>query len=88
MQEDIDDGSPSFDIAESKKRKDYGAISEEIGLSYEYVRPDTGFFFYYQNEGIENGIRKPLYHLHVGIKKDADKNLLPLRQFILIKSKK
>ncbi|PWB54340.1 MAG: hypothetical protein C3F06_04625 [Candidatus Methanoperedenaceae archaeon] len=95
---DIVDGSPSFDITESKRRKDYGAISEEIGLidgslinfferisggdieeySYEYVRPDTGFFFHYQNEGIENGIRKPLYHLHVGIKKDADKNLLGL----------
>jgi hypothetical protein len=46
--------------------------------SYEYIRPNTGFFFHYQNEGIENGIRKPRHHLHVGIKKDADKNLLGL----------
>ena len=46
--------------------------------SYEYIRPDTGFFFHYQNEGIENGIRKPLHHLHVGIKKDANKKLLEL----------
>ncbi len=95
---DIIDGSPPFDINESKKRRDYGTISEEIRFidgsllnffekivdgnigeySYEYVRPDTGFFFHYQNEGIENGIRKPLYHLHVGIKKDADKKLLEL----------
>ncbi len=95
---DIIDESPPFDINESKKRKDYGTISEGIRFidgsllnfferivdgnieeySYEYVRPDTGFFFHYQNEGVENGIRKPLHHLHVGIKKDADKNLLEL----------
>jgi hypothetical protein len=95
---DIIEGAPSFDITESKKRTDYGTISEEIRFiddslldfferiidgsikeySYEYVRPDTGFFFHYQNEGIEDGIRKPLYHLHVGIKKDADKELLEL----------
>ena len=95
---DIIDGSPAFEITESKKRTDYGTISEEIRLidgslinfferivdgsideySYEYVRSDTGFFFHYQNEGIENGIRKPLFHLHVGIKKDADKKLLEL----------
>lgn len=87
-----------FDITESKKRTDYGTISEEIRLidgslinfferiiggdieeySYEYVRPTTGFFFHYQNEGIENGIRKPLHHLHVGIKKDAGRKLLEL----------
>ncbi|VVB89227.1 Uncharacterised protein [uncultured archaeon] len=52
-----------------------GNIAE---YSYEYLRPDTGFFFHYQNEGIENGIRKPLHHLHVGIKKDANKNLSEL----------
>lgn len=95
---DIIGVSPSFDITESKKRTDYGTISEEIRLvdgslinfferiiggdieeySYEYVRPATGFFFHYQNEGIENGIRKPLHHLHVGIKKDADRKLLEL----------
>lgn len=95
---EIIDGSPAFEITESKKRSDYGTISEEIKLidsssinfferivdgdieeySYEYVRPDTGFFFHYQNEGIENGIRKPLHHLHVGIKKDADEELLEL----------
>ena len=46
--------------------------------SYEYTYPGTGFFFHYQNEGIENGIRKPLHHLHVGIKKDADEKLLEL----------
>lgn len=46
--------------------------------SYEYLRPDTGFFFHYHNEGIEDGIRKPLHHLHVGIKKDADKKLLDI----------
>jgi len=46
---------------------------------YEYIRPDTGFFFHYQNEGIENGIKKPLNHLHVGIlKKFANRNLLDL----------
>ena len=95
---DIIDGSPAFEITESKKRRDYGTISEEIKLidaslinffekmvdgkieeySYEYLRPDTGFFFHYQNEGIENGIRKPLHHLHVGIRKDSNKKLLEL----------
>lgn len=51
---------------------------ESIGrYSYEYIRPDTGFFFHYENEGIENGIRKPLHHLHVGIMKEhADTVLL------------
>jgi len=45
--------------------------------SYEYIRPDTGFFFHYENEGIENGIRKPLHHLHVGILKEhANDDLL------------
>ncbi len=29
---DIFDGSPSFNITESKKCMDYGTISEEIGL--------------------------------------------------------
>ncbi len=47
-----------------------------IEYSYEYVRDDTGFFFHYQNEGIDDGIRKPLNHLHVGIKKAADRKLL------------
>lgn len=94
---DIIDESPAFEITESKKRRGYGTISEEIRLidgslinfferivdgnieeySYEYVR-DTGFFFHYQNEGIEKGIRKTLHHLHVGIKKDADEELLEL----------
>ena len=46
--------------------------------SYEYVRTDTGFFFHYQNEGIDEGVRKPLNHLHVGIKKVADKKLLDI----------
>ncbi|OGH08136.1 MAG: hypothetical protein A2W22_00050 [Candidatus Levybacteria bacterium RBG_16_35_11] len=46
--------------------------------SYEYVRHDTGFFFHYQNEGIDEGIKKPLNHLHVGIKKVADKKLLDI----------
>ncbi len=46
--------------------------------SYEYVRPDTGFFFHYQNEGIDEGVRKPLNHLHVGMKKIADKKLLDI----------
>jgi len=52
----------------------------DIGrYGYEYIRPNTGFFFHYQNEGIENGIRKPLNHLHVGIlKKYANGNLLDL----------
>lgn len=52
-----------------------GEIKE---YSYEYVQPNTGFFFHYQNEGVENGIRKPLHHLHVGIKKDANKKLLEM----------
>lgn len=44
--------------------------------SYEYIQP-TGFFFLYENEGVENGIRKPLHHLHVGIMKEhADDTLL------------
>jgi hypothetical protein len=46
--------------------------------SYEYIRPDTGFFYHYQNEGVENGIKKPLHHLHVGIKKDANEKLVEL----------
>ncbi|MCX9026965.1 MAG: hypothetical protein OIN86_02135 [Candidatus Methanoperedens sp.] len=46
--------------------------------SYEYFRPESGFFFHYQNEGIDNGVRKPLNHLHVGMKKIADKKLLEL----------
>ena len=46
--------------------------------SYEYIRLDTGFFYHYQNEGVENGIKKPLHHLHVGIKKDANEKLLEL----------
>lgn len=52
--------------------------NENIGIySYEYIRPDTGYFFHYQNEGKENGIRKPLHHLHVGImKENADRVLL------------
>lgn len=46
--------------------------------SYEYVQP-TGFFFLYENEGVENGIKKPLHHLHVGIMKEhADESLLRL----------
>jgi hypothetical protein len=86
--------SPEFDINESKKRTDCGTISEEIRFidgsllnfvesivngsihiySYEYFRPESGFFFHYQNEGI----RKPLNHLHVGIKKAADKRFLDI----------
>lgn len=54
--------------------------NEQIGrYGYEYIRPDTGFFFHYENEGIENGIKKPLHHLHVGImKKHAGRGLLDL----------
>jgi len=44
-------------------------IGEIKRYSYEYIQPN-GFFFLYENEGIENGIRKPLHHLHVGIMKD------------------
>jgi hypothetical protein len=46
--------------------------------SYEYIRPDTSFFYHYQNEGVENGIKKPLHHLHVGIKKDTNEKLWKL----------
>lgn len=46
--------------------------------SYEYFRPESGFFFHYQNEGIDEGVRKPLNHLHVGMKKIADKKLLDI----------
>lgn len=46
--------------------------------SYEYFRPGSGFFFHYQNEGINEGIRKPLNHLHVGMKKITDRKLLEL----------
>ena len=51
-----------------------------IGIySYLYIRPDTGFFFHYQNEGIQKGIKKPLHHLHVGIMKDYfDKKMLEM----------
>lgn len=46
--------------------------------SYEYIQRN-GFFFVYENEGIENGIKKPLNHLHVGIMKEhADESLLRL----------
>lgn len=38
--------------------------------SYEFICLGTGFFFVYENEGRENGIMKPLHHLHVGIKRD------------------
>ncbi len=62
---------------------------ENIGrYSYEYIRPDTGFFFHYENEGVENGIRKPLHHLHVGImKKHANGDLLNLLPEELIEHK-
>ncbi len=44
--------------------------------SYEYIQ-HNGFFFVYENEGIQNGIKKPLYHLHVGImRENADEILL------------
>lgn len=43
--------------------------------SYEYIQP-SGFFFLYENEGIENGIRKPLHHLHVGIMKEHADDIL------------
>jgi len=46
--------------------------------SYEYFRPESGFFFHYQNEGIDEGVRKPLNHLHVGMKKVADRKLLDI----------
>jgi len=46
--------------------------------SYEYFRPESGFFFHYQNEGIDTGVIKPLNHLHVGVKKIAGKKLLEL----------
>jgi hypothetical protein len=52
--------------------------------SYEYSHPDTGFFFHYQNDGYKNGIRKPLHHLHVGIRKNANKKLLELLPYELI----
>ncbi len=55
---------------------------------YEYIRPDTGFCFHYQNEGVDNGIRKPLHHLHVGImKKYANGNLIGLLPEELIEHK-
>ncbi len=46
--------------------------------SYEYFRPESGFFFHYQNEGIDEGVRKPLNHLHVGIKKVTYRELLDI----------
>jgi len=95
---EIIERSPAFEINESKKLKNCGAISEKLKLidgslinffeiivdgnideySYEYVRTDTGFFFHYQNEGIDEGVRKPLNHLHVGIKKAADKRFVDI----------
>jgi len=44
--------------------------------SYEYIQ-STGFFFSYENEGHENGIKKPLNHLHVGIMKEHAESSLP-----------
>lgn len=43
-----------------------------------YSSSESGFFFHYQNEGVDKGVRKPLNHLHVGIKKTADKKLLDI----------
>jgi hypothetical protein len=73
---------------DSIKIKGIQTISNIGRYGYEYIRPDTGFFFHYENEGIDNGIRKPLHHLHVGImKKHADGGLLNLLPEELIEHK-
>lgn len=52
-------------------------LGEINRYSYEYIQ-STGFFFSYENEGKENGIKKPLHHLHVGIMRGhADESLFP-----------
>jgi hypothetical protein len=58
-------------------------ILEEINngniVKYSYLyESNNGFFFNYGNDGDSNGIKKPLHHLHVGITKHANNNLIEL----------
>ena len=45
-----------------------------VKYSYSY-ESNNGFFFSYENNGDNIGIKKPLHHLHVGIRKHANNNL-------------
>ncbi len=64
---DIIYSSPEFEINESKRRTDCVTISEEI----KFIDGSLLNF-------VDKGIRKPLNHLLVGIKKAADKKLLDI----------
>ena len=48
-------------------------------IKYSYLyEGENGFFFNYANDGDSDGIKKPLHHLHVGITKNANDDLIDL----------